>query len=106
MGLPAMSDTQIDRLVIFGATGDLAARMLLPSLYFLDADRLLSPDFKVIGSARSPMDHETFVAYVRGVLEKRTDGVDTPVWERFAARLHYCQADVTKAEGLKGLTEL
>jgi glucose-6-phosphate 1-dehydrogenase len=36
-----MSDAPvIERLVIFGATGDLAARMLLPSLYFLDADGL------------------------------------------------------------------
>ena len=45
MRSPLMSDTQIERLVIFGATGDLAARMLLPSLYFLEADGLLSPGF-------------------------------------------------------------
>ncbi|HEX7760512.1 MAG TPA: glucose-6-phosphate dehydrogenase [Caulobacteraceae bacterium] len=94
---------QIERLVIFGATGDLAARMLLPSLYFLDADGLLPPAVKVIGSARSTMDRAAFVAHVRDVMDKRSEGVDEKVWKRFAARLDYCEADVTRGEGLKGL---
>ena len=46
----------IERLVVFGATGDLAERMLLPSLYFLDADGLLPPGLKIIGSARPNLD--------------------------------------------------
>ena len=41
-----------DRLLLFGATGDLAQRMLLPSLCALDADGLLEPDLKVVGTAR------------------------------------------------------
>ncbi|MBA4045369.1 MAG: glucose-6-phosphate dehydrogenase, partial [Erythrobacter sp.] len=44
-----------DRLLLFGATGDLAQRMLLPSLFALDADGLLAPDLKIIGTARSQM---------------------------------------------------
>jgi glucose-6-phosphate 1-dehydrogenase len=52
----------IERLVIFGATGDLAARMLLPSLYFLDADGLLPPELTIIGSARSEMSSEAQTA--------------------------------------------
>ena len=40
-------------IVIFGATGDLALRMLYPSLYFLDADGLLPVGFKILGTARS-----------------------------------------------------
>ena len=107
MRSPAMSDpsAQIERLVIFGATGDLAARMLLPSLYFLDADGLLPPGVKVIGSARSAMDREAFVALVRAVMDKRSEGVDETVWKRFAARLDYCAADVTRGAGLKTLAE-
>ncbi len=95
----------IERLVIFGATGDLAARMLLPSLYFLDADGLLSAGLKLIGSARAPMDRDAFIDHVKAILEKRTDGLEPKEWERFAGRLDYCQADVTKAEGLAVLAE-
>ncbi len=105
MGSPPMADseTQIERLVIFGATGDLAARMLLPALYFLDADGLLPAAVKVIGSARSAMDRETYIERVRSGLEARPEGIDAVAWERFAARLDYCAADVTQPEGLKEL---
>ena len=40
-------------IVIFGATGDLALRMLFPSLYFLESETLLPPDLLVVGSARA-----------------------------------------------------
>lgn len=40
-------------LVLFGATGDLAKRMLLPSLFGLDADGLLSPAMRIVATARS-----------------------------------------------------
>ncbi|HAV80274.1 MAG TPA: glucose-6-phosphate dehydrogenase, partial [Erythrobacter sp.] len=49
MNLPA------DRLLLFGATGDLAQRMLLPSLCALDADGLLDNDLKIVATARSEM---------------------------------------------------
>ncbi|HWA60774.1 MAG TPA: glucose-6-phosphate dehydrogenase, partial [Caulobacteraceae bacterium] len=104
MSAPPTSST-IERLVIFGATGDLAGRMLLPSLYSLDADGHLEPQLRIVGSARSEMDQAAFVAHVREVLDKRTDGVDAKVWERFAARLDYCPADVTRGEGMKTLAE-
>src|SRR5690348_12516770 len=99
--LPRMADGHaIERLVIFGATGDLAARMLLPSLYFLDADRLLPPDLKILGSARTQMEREKFVAYVHDVLAKRPEGLDDAAWARFAERLDYRAADLTKAKGM------
>ena len=41
-----------DRLLLFGATGDLSQRMLLPSLCALHADDLLAPDLKIVGTAR------------------------------------------------------
>ena len=43
-------------LLLFGATGDLAQRMLLPSLFGLDVDGLLPPDLRIVGSARSRHD--------------------------------------------------
>ncbi|HZZ87321.1 MAG TPA: glucose-6-phosphate dehydrogenase, partial [Caulobacteraceae bacterium] len=81
----------IERLVIFGATGDLAARMLLPSLYFLDLDGLLPEGLKIIGSARSDLSQAKFAEHVHGILEKRPEGLDEKVWARFQARLDYCK---------------
>jgi glucose-6-phosphate 1-dehydrogenase len=102
-----MADTPpIERLVIFGATGDLAARMLLPSLYFLDLDGLLHADLKIIGSARSDLERAGFVRHVHDILKKRPEGVDDKAWARFKDRLDYCPADVTRAEGLKGIVAL
>jgi glucose-6-phosphate 1-dehydrogenase len=95
----------IQRLVIFGATGDLAARMLLPSLYFLDLDGHLPEDLKIIGSARSNMDRAAFTEHVHQILKARSEGVDDVAWKRFAERLDYTPADVTRGAGLAGVGE-
>ena len=49
-------------LLMFGATGDLARRMLLPSLYGLDSDGLLPDDLRIIGTARTELDDDGFRA--------------------------------------------
>lgn len=92
-----------DRLLLFGATGDLAQRMLLPSLAALDADGLLSDDLTIIGTARSDMDDGEFRDFARGALEKflpaeRQGGIDT-----FLARLFYQPLDATTIEGFDHL---
>ena len=51
--------------VIFGATGDLAERMLLPSLYCLHRDGLLPPHLVVLGTSRSEMDDAAFSKHVQ-----------------------------------------
>ena len=58
-----------DRLLLFGATGDLAQRMLLPSLFALDADGLLGPGLKIIGTARSSMSDSEYRNFARAALE-------------------------------------
>src|SRR5580698_4804788 len=103
--LMAEQKSTIQRLVIFGATGDLAARMLLPSLYFLDLDGHLPADLKIIGSARADLDTGAFADHVHDILKARSEGVDKDTWTRFRARLDYCVADVTKPAGLKGIGE-
>ena len=72
-----------DRLLLFGATGDLSQRMLLPSLCALHADDLLAPDLKIVGTARSEMTTAEFRNFAREALEKhlpagRRGGVGTP----------------------------
>ena len=70
-----MPDTPkpLRHLVIFGATGDLSGRMLLPSLYFLDADNLLAADVKIIPDEIAAMmdEGETFTPDVRRKLTER-----------------------------------
>ncbi len=96
---------EIEYLVVFGVTGDLAARMLLPSLWFLDVDGLLPPALKITGLARTKMDRDAFVGRVRAIVEARDETVDETAWARFSARLDYRSADVTRAEGLAPLAE-
>ena len=63
-------------LVLFGATGDLAQRMLLPSLYALERDRLLPEALRILGTARSTMDAAGFRA---NVAESVTKAIATGV---------------------------
>jgi glucose-6-phosphate 1-dehydrogenase len=88
-----------DALVLFGATGDLSSRMLLPSLYFLDADGLLPVGFKILATARAQHGRDEFVADVRKILDARPEPVDDAVWKRFSGRIDYAACDATTAEG-------
>ena len=96
---------QVDVFVILGATGDLARHMLLPSLYFLDAEGRLPEGMKVIGAARSAMSRPAFLKEIREQVEARAKPakVHEDAWARFARRVHYVQADVAKPEGARKL---
>ena len=58
-------------LTIFGATGDLARRMLLPSLYSLQAEQLLPANLRILGTARSELDREAFANLVLASIAER-----------------------------------
>jgi glucose-6-phosphate 1-dehydrogenase len=93
-----------DRLLLFGATGDLAQRMLLPSLCALDADQLVDPKLRIICTARSDYDTHQYRNIARAALEKylpadRRGGVAT-----FLNRLHYQPLDATDLGGFDALT--
>lgn len=90
---------QSDAIVLFGGTGDLARRMLLASLYFLDVDGFLPKDFRIVATARKEMTAEAFVKLARETLEERPEGLDEAAWARFAKRLSYVGADATTVEG-------
>ncbi|HEV7229589.1 glucose-6-phosphate dehydrogenase [Brevundimonas sp.] len=95
-------------LVLFGGGGDLAMRMLLPSLYFLEHDGLLPDGLKIIGAARSEETPAEYVAKVKSSVEgkaKADEAWSDQVWERFAARLDYLAVDATSAESLKPLKD-
>jgi glucose-6-phosphate 1-dehydrogenase len=96
---------KVATLLLFGATGDLARRMLLPSLYGLDADGLLPERLRIVGTARTPLDEEAFRAKAREALEQflPTGFLDAKVAERFLARLSYVPLDITDPAGFQQL---
>ncbi len=91
-----MSTQPASLLVIFGATGDLAQRMLLPSLYGLHRDGLLPDNLQVLGTARSEHDDASFRQVVAGAIEKRIDAADRDEKsvEGLLDRLHYQPASL------------
>jgi len=80
-------------MVIFGASGDLAHRKLLPALYSLTRDRLLPARFAIIGFARRAMTDEAFRDELRVACAEhaRRRPLDNDLWSAFAANIFYQQ---------------
>jgi len=96
--------TASSALVIFGATGDLAQRMLFPSLYFLDEDGLLPEDVAIVGSARTKMTSDAFAEFVEKAVRARAEnGLDEKAWARFRGRLSYASVDASDAASFANL---
>ncbi|MDQ3509856.1 MAG: glucose-6-phosphate dehydrogenase [Actinomycetota bacterium] len=86
-------------MVIFGASGDLTARKLIPALYDLAASRRLPMEFLVVGISRTEMSHDEFRDRLRKALEEhRPDGFSEDVWESFSAGIFYLSGDSKKPE--------
>ena len=94
-------------LLLFGATGDLARRMLLPSLYGLDADGLLPKELRILATARTSMNEEAYRQLAREALEKHLpEGFfQEDVAQQFLARLDYVAVDATRLEDFSRLAE-
>jgi glucose-6-phosphate 1-dehydrogenase len=84
-------------IVIFGASGDLSKRKLLPSLYRLFYERRISPNFAVIGSSRTPMSDDRFRETMKESVSKFLEEApfDEDVWKSFAQCLFYVPGDLT-----------
>ncbi|HET7121027.1 MAG TPA: glucose-6-phosphate dehydrogenase [Solirubrobacterales bacterium] len=87
------SDTAVPAdqvIVLFGATGDLARRKLLPGMYHLMRVGLMPERFRIIGAARRPLSAEEFREFARDAIRasSRKAG-DLEAWERFAASLDF-----------------
>ena len=86
-------------LVVFGGTGDLALRKLLPGLLHRDGDQQLQADSRIIAVARSELDRDGYRALVAEALERHVgNGVDAEVFARFMRRLHYHQLDALNGD--------
>ena len=95
-------------LVVFGGTGDLSLRKLLPALYHRDADGQLPEDARVIAVSRQTLDDAQYRARVTEALGKFIPKAEwrEDVGARFLARLHHVRLDVTGSDGWKELRGL
>ena len=85
--------TQTNTIVIFGASGDLTHRKLIPALYRLQVQGRLPGNFHVVGFARRPYTHEEFRALFDDAVNQTPDY--TPeTWADFISRLWYCRGDL------------
>ncbi len=92
-------------IVIFGASGDLTARKLIPALYHLFSEKQLPAPTRIIGFARREKSDAAWRADLKLDVEKfsRTKKVDPAVWDAFAANVFYCQGEFSDAAAYEKL---
>ena len=76
-------------LVIFGGTGDLARRKLMPALWKLKADGLLPDQFAIVGNSREQIDDAEYRRRMREALDEFADAPDAGEWAEFEKRIFY-----------------
>src|SRR5438874_2487279 len=102
-----MENTFPTTLVIFGASGDLTHRKLLPALYNLFCKGRLPNNFNIIGCARSDYTHDQFRDDMRDSVKKfAAESYDEGGWEAFAPHLWYVAGDITKPEDYEEMRKL
>ena len=94
-------------VTIFGASGDLTKRKLIPALYNLALEKRLPERLAVVGYARSEMSHEAFREKMREAVKEfsRTGLKDETVWNQFASTLYYVRGGYEDSEGYKNLKQ-
>src|SRR5215831_18605048 len=83
-------------MVIFGASGDLTKRKLMPALYRLAYDSRLPASFSVVGVSRSPLSDQAFRELMREAVQNFSEDTafDPNLWARFSPNLHYLPGDM------------
>ncbi len=107
-GLRSTRTVQPCTLIIFGATGDLTHRKLLPALYNLAIEQPLPPQFTVVGVARRPFSDEQFRQQALDSINtfSRRRPVNPSVWDTFSKGLFYSQTEFDDATGYERLGQL
>ena len=87
-------------MVIFGATGDLTRRKLLPALFRLAQQRLVASEFAILGASRQPHSDDEFRALMKAAVAEfgSEESLDEAAWESFAKRIFYIAGDFSNPE--------
>ena len=95
-------------MVIFGASGDLTTRKLIPALFDLGCERRLPSQFAVVGLSRSPLSHEEFRDRLKTGVHSfaRNEDAPTQVWDSFSKGIFYHSGDLKDPQTYVQLKEL
>ena len=95
-------------LIIFGGTGDLAMRKLLPALYHRDRDKQVTGKSRIIAVGRRELDRGAYLAQVEAALRANlADGeFDAADWKTYSGRIEYVQIDVSSPKNWGSLVDL
>jgi glucose-6-phosphate 1-dehydrogenase len=95
-------------LVIFGASGDLTARKLIPALYHLHREKQMPASFRIVGLARREKTEEAWRAELLQALQQysRASGTGNGDWDAFARNINYCQGDLSEQGTYNTLKEV
>src|SRR6476660_6128259 len=106
-GLSTRAVPQPCSIVIFGATGDLTHRKLIPALYNLAEGGDLPPQFKVVGFARRDKPDDIFRAELEEGNKKHSrQGHDATLWGSFSQSSHYHRSEFQDLEGYVALKKM
>ncbi|MBN8903167.1 MAG: glucose-6-phosphate dehydrogenase, partial [Rhodospirillales bacterium] len=99
--MPKIIPVPVFDCVVFGATGDLTLRKLLPALYYRFRDGQVQEDSRIIGAARSDLDDHVFRQRAEQALQHHVPAkdLDADLLQRFLGMLHYVRLDATDPDG-------
>lgn len=86
-------------ILIFGASGDLTQRKLIPALYNQFTKGKLPDAFNIVGISRTDFSHDAFRADMQKSIKEFSDLYDDSKWEKFAPHVWYVPADASKPDG-------
>ena len=94
-------------VVLFGASGDLAKRKVIPAMFDLARHNSLGPQYAIVGYARTPMNDESFRGSIGDAARNMSEigPIDPKKWEEFASNLYYQPGEYGKAEDFAKLAQ-
>lgn len=94
-------------LTIFGASGDLTQRKIVPALYKMRQERRLPPELTIVGFARREWSHDFFREHLREGVEEFGGGIGyEALWDDFAKGLYYCPGNIDDPDSYQALNHL
>jgi len=93
-------------LVVFGASGDLAHRKLIPALYHRDCDGQIPENARIVCSARRDYSHEDYREWASLALKEHVADIDEAHLDRFLNRVYYVKIDIGSGEGFDDLKKI
>src|SRR5690242_12283704 len=94
-------------MVIFGASGDLTSRKLIPALYMLFKQKRLPPETRIVGNSRSKFTSEAWREELAKSTQKFLESeFDAATWKAFAENIYYIPGDIDKPDDFQNLKKI